>query len=376
MGRKSSIKPSFLHNILRQLPQIARLSAGSASENIFTAVSAIVMNKYVLLYQGTMGIAVFGLALSFKNLISAVWMGFNNALSPLLSVFKGENNCKGTNMTLRIGTRYALVLSLILMGIIAAYPQAISRIFRFQDTSLISRCNVAIRIIVLMIPFAAVNSIMSHYYQIYRHTFLANALMLCRGFVILLAIGLFLLKFASPYAFYFTYPITEIVTMSIWLGYTSLYMKQRKGIDCFLLPPQDPGEKCYSFLMKGNAADISDYRVMLQLFLEKNQQEKATIAESLLVFDMIMDVLSGQHFLKNDFVDFRTLLSQKGIQISVKFNFRITKRTCIDELGERLLALNDCFCTNSVLGFHIIDGIITQQANSAAEISTPSRFLK
>ncbi len=224
-----------------------KTGAVTSSQYVFQMVFLLIANNVLIRMAGEEGVAVFDIVQNASYLILYLYEGTAKAMQPLLCTFHGERNEKAADRTLMLGCRSGFVAGGFMAVLVAAFPDAICRLFGMESAALIALGSRALRLFCLSSVFAGIGMLLETYYQSVEEERSAFALACLRGWVVLLPCTV-LFSFTSLRYFFWLYPVCESISLSVFLLWRN---RMRKGVADF------DHNRVFSATIQGENEDIT-----------------------------------------------------------------------------------------------------------------------
>ncbi|MBO6112260.1 MAG: hypothetical protein J6P45_04350 [Lachnospiraceae bacterium] len=175
LKKTNTLKPN-LYFSLKVLVDAARYSLIDASSYLFLAFYAIVLEKYTVLRFGPEMLAVVSMIITINEL-SIIFDGIGDAMSPILSVYIGEEAFQGMSDIFRLARRTSNIEGITVSALMLILAPVVPGILGIDDPELVLLCTDAARIISLGFVFTSLLFLLSSYYLLFER--IALSLMIC-----------------------------------------------------------------------------------------------------------------------------------------------------------------------------------------------------
>ncbi|MBR1875760.1 MAG: hypothetical protein IJ805_01480, partial [Lachnospiraceae bacterium] len=175
LKKTNTLKPN-LYFSLKVLVDAARYSLIDASSYLFLAFYAIVLEKYTVLRFGPEMLAVVSMIITINEL-SIIFDGIGDAMSPILSVYIGEEAFQGMSDIFRLARRTSNIEGITISALMLILAPVVPGILGIDDPELVLLCTDAARIISLGFVFTSLLFLLSSYYLLFER--IALSLMIC-----------------------------------------------------------------------------------------------------------------------------------------------------------------------------------------------------
>lgn len=280
-----------------------------AGNNLFSALRIIALNGIMNLVGGGSMVAIFAITNNLNEFSICVQNGVPQTGSALLGVYHGENDPNAIKKLLWIQLRAGLLLAgLMFVGTLLSSGRI----------GLLFGCRMDVRFAVccwaLSLLFGICNSIMSYYYYAVRNAVMANLITVLRVFFVTVAVAWLMVPLGNK--IWLFYPVSELISALIWMGYGT-FLAKREGKKNFLLLDENPGASfqltvsCDAEEICGVSTGISDFCEEIGLSAEQ------TMILSLALEELLM--ITAEKTLKNQGkMDVRVLRISNGALLRIR----------------------------------------------------------
>lgn len=297
------------------LKSVMRCSIIDSSSYLFLAALTAVLNAFVSARFGAdhlILVSVIALCREFQM----VFDGIGEAITPILSVYLGEENRSGIRRTYRLAERTAIIEGLAIMLALILCAPLIPGILDIAEPILIRSAITEVRLIALGSVFVSLLYLLTSYYLVIDRIALglvASALRDVLLSVILAVplgmafglIGMFAGLAAAPAASY---------------GLLLLYLSCRYGReDCPLLLTQLPGSaKCALFDLSTEPKEIIALQKEVEALLLENDVDRRTVGRVKLLIEEVYMLIREKNGEKAILSECSILLRPDAVQIIMK----------------------------------------------------------
>lgn len=283
-GEKKVLRLSLPPICAGEVVSCFQTGAATSSQYVFQMVFLLIANNVLIRMAGEEGVAVFDIVQNASYLILYLYEGTAKAMQPLLCTFHGERNEKAADRTLMLGCRSGFVAGGFMAVLVAAFPDAICRLFGMESAALIALGSWALRLFCLSSVFAGIGMLLETYYQSVEEERSAFALACLRGWVVLLPCTV-LFSFTSLRYFFWLYPVCESISLSVFLLWRN---RMRKGVADF------DHNRVFSATIQGENEDITGLAEEVGNFCEQwNGQPRQTYFVMMAVEEICMAIAAG-----------------------------------------------------------------------------------
>lgn len=297
------------------LKSVVRCSIIDSSSYLFLAALTAVLNAFVSARFGAdhlILVSVIALCREFQM----VFDGIGEAITPILSVYLGEENRSGIRRTYRLAERTAIIEGLAVMLALILCAPLIPGILDIAEPILIRSAITEVRLIALGSVFVSLLYLLTSYYLVIdrialglvasalRDVLLSVILAVPLGMVFGL-IGMFAGLAAAPAASY---------------GLLLLYLSCRYGReDCPLLLTQLPGNaKCALFDLSTEPKEIIALQKEVESLLLENDVDRRTVGRVKLLIEELYMLIREKNGEKAILSECSILLRPDAVQIIMK----------------------------------------------------------
>lgn len=217
--RKCRISGNFIRGILSSgLPSlITEVSSG---------VVIIVFNSIILVLEGNVGVAAYGVIANLSLVVIAIYTGIAQGIQPIIS----SNYGKGNRENIQSILKYALITvvavsAAVYVGVFFGASQ-IAQVFNSEQNVLLQAIAVTgLKIYFTGCVFAGFNIVISVYFTSIECAFPAHIISLLRGFIIIVPMAFLLSSIWEMKGVWSVFPVTELLVSGIGVA---LYLHFRK----------------------------------------------------------------------------------------------------------------------------------------------------
>ena len=195
---------------------------------------------------GTEGVAVFSIIENLSVLFIFLYEFIGKTSQPLFSTFFAECNFGELHRVFRYALIYSLVLGILAMVLVMAWPQILDLLFGLEDVEDVTKAYYAARVFCGGSVIMGVALLLQNYMQSEEDEWGAFLVVFMRRLGASLPIALVLAEYGF-YAFWFVYPLAEIVTLII------LYIYKRRRGERHAVDPA----RVYSTAFLGKVSDVA-----------------------------------------------------------------------------------------------------------------------
>lgn len=215
----------------RLIKNIISLGFHSFVTEVSGGIVIVVFNSVIYNLTRNTGIAAYGVIANTAIVVTAVFSGIGTGVQPLMCRLHGTDDENGMRMILR----WSVLMSLLIAatGYFAMYEcdKLIVRSFNGgHDMQLQKIAENGLKLYFLYMPFMAVNSILSVYFNSRELSSQAQAISLLRGTVFVIPLVFILSSLKGMNGLWITVPCAEMLTMLIAIIIYIYYILKRRRV--------------------------------------------------------------------------------------------------------------------------------------------------
>lgn len=236
-----------------------RMGVSSSISYLYTMIFILIGNNVLIRLSGEEGVAVFDIVQNMSYFVVYLFGAVSQASQPVISTYEGECNYIECDRMLNISRMVVFISGGIATVLMAVFAGGICGIFGLSVGQGAVSGAFAIRIFCCGIILSGINLIYANYYisrSIYFPAFLISTL---RGAVVLIPAALICGALGAK-AFWFCYPVTELVSLAVFIVYKRYMLKERKRIS---------EDRIFRAVIKNDASQIGSVTPKIEAFCEK-----------------------------------------------------------------------------------------------------------
>ena len=240
-----------------------RTGFSSCISHVYSMIFLLIGNNAMMRLAGEVGVAVFDVIQNITYFFTYLYGAISQASQPIYSTYEGEKNYEGSRSLLGINLTTGLLVGggvSLLMAILAPY---ICMLFGLSGAQEIAVGAWAIRIFCIGTVFAGASIVIANSYLSRGSEFPAFLLTTLRGAAILIPTTLALMN-TSAQRFWLLYPVTEILSLTIFMIYRQLRGKEVRSVD---------EDRIFRATLHNRIEEVSDATVQIESFCEKWEAE-------------------------------------------------------------------------------------------------------
>ncbi|MDK2808694.1 MAG: hypothetical protein PWP24_1431 [Clostridiales bacterium] len=202
----------------------------SSSEYLFQFFFYLIVNHLLLRIGGEGELAVFQVVINISYVIYAIYEGMGATLQPLVGTFYGEKNKAAMRITRRLSLSWGIILGAMAAFIVGKEALSVAGLFGLTEETAVLAVH-AIRLFSISTLIGGLSIMMGFYYMAVENSRLVFLIQFLRSFAIYLFFCMFL-TLSNIEWFWWTFPLTEVVSLLIWMGIRSR-QKKKNTLDSF-----------------------------------------------------------------------------------------------------------------------------------------------
>lgn len=214
----------------RIIAEIYRVGLPSIFMQTIGAVMTFGMNKILIMFSAT-AVSVFGIYFKLQSFVFMPVFGLTSGMIPIVSYNYGARNRERIVQTIKLACLMALTITAMGFALFQIFPGLLlDRLFHASEAMLAIGVP-ALRTVSLHFLLAAISIILSSAFQALGKGMYSLLMSISRQLVVLLPTAYLLGKFISLDALWLSFPIAEVVSMTLALVlYRGLYEREIKPL--------------------------------------------------------------------------------------------------------------------------------------------------
>lgn len=213
---------------------------------LFWGLTACILNKFIIAKFGEYYLPVLSVLISMIEL-TVVFDGIGQAITPLVNVYRGENNAEGIRKVMRHAGRTAVLEGVGASILLFFFGKYLAVVMGINDPVLLSQCATAIRLACPFLLFTALLFLLTTYYLLSGKMLLATWITTLKDFALLISLMLCGGMLFGVNGVWAGLGITPVFSMAI----------------CYLLVAFRYGRKNFPLLLPPEEGVILDYDLYL-----------------------------------------------------------------------------------------------------------------
>ena len=158
-----------MHFELKEIWDVLQFSYAHASITLYTAVSRMILNKYVALRFDNDGLlSAFAVVCNVME-ITVLFEGVGQATEPMVNIYFGEKNPDGIRKMMKHAMKVALAEGVAAALFLAAFSGVLPKLYGIHPPHVIHICTIALRIIAPAVPLISLMLLFAVYYSVTGH---------------------------------------------------------------------------------------------------------------------------------------------------------------------------------------------------------------
>jgi putative MATE family efflux protein len=208
----------------RDLTQISTIGFPSFMSEAGIGIFVIGYNIAIAHYAGTNGIAAFSVINYLHTFMLLAFIGIGSSIQPMISYYYGAKKYTSIKQTVKIAEVTGILLGVLFLGIGYIGADLLVSIFGVETEEIQELAVKGIKLFFLGYLFMGINFIYMTYYQSIGYVRPSVGITLFRGFILLIAMLLFLPMLFGTAGVWLALPVTEALVALV------LLFVARKGV--------------------------------------------------------------------------------------------------------------------------------------------------
>ncbi len=223
--KKNTLRLTKISNPLSKAGKIVSTGFSTFFVDLAVGIMTIIFNRQITIYFDNNALAVFGVLINISMFVQCCAYSIGQASQPILSINFGAGYGKRIRETLKYGLMTAAVFGIFWVGLLAAIPNVLIKLFMKPNDTVLSIAPFIMRSYGLSFLLLPLNIYSAYYFQSIVRPAAAFWISVLRGVVISTAL-IMLLPMIAPNLIWFAMPITEVVIASAVIGLIVRYTKK------------------------------------------------------------------------------------------------------------------------------------------------------
>lgn len=268
------------------LKDAVRYSIIDSSSYLFLAIFTSVMNFYMTSHFGAEYLVIVS-ALTLSREFQMLFDGIGGAVSPIFSVYVGENNREGIRLIYSLAQKTAIIEGIIVTIALMLFAPFVPHVLNVTDPVIAQWMITCLRITTLGNVFVSLLYLLTSYYLIVERIILGTVACAMRDVAFSVLLVFVFGGIAGMYGMFFGLAAAPALAYGALLLYITLRYGRK---DCPLLLSTLPGsEDTYLFNLVTEPEDIiRTQRKAEEILMERGLDSKTFIRAALLIEEMYM----------------------------------------------------------------------------------------
>ena len=280
---------------------IARYGVMMSFNNILSAVRIFALNKVLWIFGAGEFTAVFAVVNSIAEFSMCIQNGVPQASGAMMGIFAGERDSAAIKKLLHTQLLCGSLLSAAVAALLIVFAGGIGGIFGSNADSAAAICCFAASLV-----FATINNVFSYYYNATGNVWLANISFLFR--VCIFAVGFCYMFGELNLMVWLFFPAAEIATMMLCLSAGSIKAEKMKLNPFYLIDDSlEKSGRSIAMSVEAEKDKICKASEKIQEFCEANDMPPKTAMVISLAAEEIMMIISEKSLKAGGSIDVRVL---------------------------------------------------------------------
>ena len=152
----------------KEIIEVFRFSYAHASLSLYTAISRMIINKFVALNFEDSVLVTITVVVNVMEL-SVLFEGIAQAVEPMVNIYYGEKNPDGIKKMMKHAMRVALYEGIAVALVLVVFSHSLPKLYGIHPQHIIEMCSVALRIIAPAMPLISLMILFAVYYSVTGH---------------------------------------------------------------------------------------------------------------------------------------------------------------------------------------------------------------
>lgn len=216
LRKRNTFRPVRLHLRARLVGHIAALGFSSFVVELSGGLVLLVLNLVILAFEGTIGVAAYGVVANFAFVASALFVGIAQGIQPLASNAYARGSDRDVRAVLRLALLTALVIAATTYAAVALAAEPLALAFnRDNDPQLTALAVDGMRVYFLGYFFAGANIVAAAFFSAVEKPAYGLAVSVVRGLPAMLAFAAVLAALFGMAGVWATFPAAEAATFAL-----------------------------------------------------------------------------------------------------------------------------------------------------------------
>ena len=313
--KKSNSLRWNLYFSTRMLWNVARYSIIDSSTYLFMGILTGVLNAFVSGRFGPEYLILVSVAVFCREL-QLVFDGIGEAITPILSVYLGEESKSGIRSIYRLANKSAIIEGVVVMLLLIIFAPFIPRLLDVTDPELLGYAVTGIRLFSIGSVFVSLMYLLTSYYLVIERILLGLVVCGLRDVILSATLSLILAMTFGVNGIFLGLALAPAVAYLMLM----LYLTKRYGReDCPLLLSTLPGsEKSYLFNVSTEPKQIIGLQKDVETILLDEGLDKKTIGRAKLLVEELLMLIREKNDNKDVLCELFLSIWPEGVQLITK----------------------------------------------------------
>lgn len=301
LSKNCEIKFTFKKSSLSYTKNIIKSGSPSGADNLMASLRVFTLNSLLFMIGGSAYVSIFAVLNNVSEFSLCIISGVPQAGSVLVGVFNGEKNSNAVKRLVKLEIKVGMILITLFSLLAVSLNTQLGILFGVYEFDLF----VPITYLAVAMLFGMINCIFMIYYNIIGEILLSNIITICRVFVIAV-ITLSLISVINPNIIWLFFPLSEGLTLLIFVSIANYKKKNNETIDDILLLDNtlEKSGNVLDFSVKTTKEDICKASENISEFCEQHEMSLKTTTRISLAIEEIMMIYLEQSSGKTKFDSF------------------------------------------------------------------------
>ena len=211
------------------LKEIAFLGMSTSLMNIAASIQCLFLNYRLVLYGGSIAIAVMGIIFPIMSMIRLFTFGMAAGMQPIIGYNYGAGHKERVKETFFHACKVNFLAVLLFVAFILVFADKITALFSKNNPELTLMSTHAIRIVLFMTPIEIINILSARYFQAVGKASQAIVLGLLGQLLIFIPVLFVLSAFYKLDGIWFTQPLTNVIA---FIATSVFIVKEMRHLSC------------------------------------------------------------------------------------------------------------------------------------------------
>lgn len=220
LRRKNTFRPIRMRPQLYLAGRIAALGFSSFIVELSGGLVLLVLNLIILAFEGTIGVAAYGVVANCAFVMTALFVGVAQGLQPLASNAYARASARDVRAVLRLALITAAIIAVVSYAVVALFAEPLVLAFnRDNNPQLTALAVEGMRIYFLGYLFAGINIVTAAFFSAVEQPARGLAISLMRGLIAVLPLAFVLAALFGMAGVWSTFPTAEALTLLLSLAF-------------------------------------------------------------------------------------------------------------------------------------------------------------